>query len=132
MLPDYKDFAEYIALHYSRAGKIVEVGVGREFSVIEELRKKMEAEILAVDIQGAAFLKDDVTCPRLEVYGGASLIYSIRPNPELYPSLVDIAHRVGADLIIRPFTLDAPPMGGKLVNYRKSTFYLFRGKSNYI
>lgn len=132
MLTDYKDFAEYIARNYPGARKIVEVGVGRELSVVEELRNKTRAEVVAVDIEALAEVKDDVTRPRIEVYRRADLIYSIRPNPELYPYLIDIAHRVGADLIIRPFTLDSPPVGGKLVNYKKSTFYLFRAKSNYI
>jgi hypothetical protein len=132
MLQDYKDFAEYIAMHYPWAGKIVEVGVGKEFSVVEELRKKTGADIVAVDIQGGAPMRDDITHPTMQVYRGAGLIYSIRPNPELYPYLLEVARRVGADLIIRPFPLDPPLRGGKLVNYKKSTFYLIRGKSNYI
>jgi hypothetical protein len=125
MLPDYKDFAEYIARRYGGAGRIVEVGVGREFSVIRELRDR-GIDVAAVDILGEGALADDVTHPRMEVYRGAELIYAVRPNPELYPFLKDIARRVGADLIIRPFTLDPRPEGGELVNYKKSSFYLFR------
>jgi hypothetical protein len=126
MLPDYKDFAEYIALHYPEAGKIVEVGVGREFSVVEELKKRLRAKIITVDIKGKPTVKDDVTSPRLELYTGAELIYAIRPNPELYPYLLRIARKVKADLIIRPFSLDPPFKEGKLVNYKASTFYVYK------
>ncbi len=131
MLPDYKDFAEYIARGYGGAGDIVEVGVGKEFSVVEELRER-GIMVTPVDVRGEECLEDDVTRPRIEAYRGAVLIYAVRPNPELYPFLKDIAERVGADLIIRPFTLDPRPEGGELVNYKKSSFYLFRRKSNYI
>lgn len=125
MLPDYKDFAEYIALHYPDAGKIVEVGVGREFTVIEELKRLLKGtEIVAVDIKGRRGVIDDVTSPRLELYKNASLIYAVRPNPELYPYLLRIARKVKADLIIRPFSLDPPLKKGRLVNYKTSTFYI--------
>lgn len=132
MLQDYKDFAEYIAQRYPKAERIVEIGVGKELSVLEELRRRMKAEVVAIDVRGGSALKDDVTRPRLELYRGASLIYSIRPNPELYPHLIKVAREVGADLIIRPLSSDPPPERGKLVNYKRSVFYIFRAESNYI
>ncbi len=126
MLTDYKAFAEYIARNYPDARKIVEVGVGREFSVVEELKRLLKgAEILAVDIGGGA-LRDDITAMRPGVYRGADLIYALRPNPELYPYLVQIARQVKADLIIRPFTLDPKPKNGELVNYKTSAFYVYK------
>lgn len=126
MLPDYKDFAEYIALHYPRAGKIIEVGVGREPGVAEELMHRVKAQVITVDIAAEAMVRDDVTSPKLELYQGAGLIYAVRPNPELYPYLLRIAREVKADLIIRPFSPDPPLRGGKLVNYKRSVFYVYR------
>lgn len=125
MLPDYKDFAEYIALNYPRAKKIIEVGAGRERSVIRELRALLRgAEIIAVDIEEWGVVLDDITAPRRELYRGVDLIYSIRPNPELYQYLIKIAEEAKADLIIRPFSLDQHPEKGRLVNYKTSSFYV--------
>jgi hypothetical protein len=127
MLPDYKAFAEYIALNYPNTRKIVEVGVGREFAVVKELKRLLKgAEITAVDIRGGEAVHDDITALRLGVYRNADLIYALRPNPELYPYLVKIARQVKADLIIRPFSLDPKPKNGELVNYKTSAFYVYK------
>ncbi len=128
MLQDYKDFAEYIAKNYPNAKKIVEVGVGKEFSVLHELREKLRnAQIIATDItsrRGA--VGDDITKPDISIYENAELIYSIRPPPELYPHLESIARKVGADLIIRSLSSDFVKTRGKIVNYKKTSFYLYK------
>ncbi|MDP6459303.1 MAG: UPF0146 family protein [Candidatus Hydrothermarchaeota archaeon] len=127
MLPDYKAFAEYIAMNYPSARKIVEVGVGMEFAVVKELKRLLkDAEIIAVDIQGQDAVYEDLTALRPGLYRGADLIYALRPNPELYPYLVKIAIEVRADLIIRPFSLDPRPKKGELVNYKTTAFYVYK------
>lgn len=127
MLQDYKDFAEYIAKNYSNAKKIVEVGVGREFSILRELRKKLRnAQIIATDVAGRGVIIDDITEPDISIYENAELIYSIRPPPELYPHLESIARRVGADLIIRSLSSDFVKTRGKIVNYKNASFYLYK------
>lgn len=127
MLTDYKAFAEYIALKYPRARKIMEVGVGRDFSVVNELKRLLNgAEIIPVDIEGRGAVRGDVTVSKSSLYRGADLIYAIRPNPELYPHLMKIAKKAEADLIIRPFSLDPGPRKGELVNYKGSSFYVYK------
>jgi uncharacterized UPF0146 family protein len=127
MLNDYKSFAEYIALNYLSAVKIVEVGIGNEFSVFEELKRLLiNVEIIAVDIKENYPFKDDITKSKSNIYEGSDLIYSIRPNPELYTYLMNLASKVQTDLIIRPFSLDYPPEKGKLINYKKAVFFLFK------
>lgn len=127
MLQDYKDFAEYIAKNYSNTKKIVEVGAGREFSVLRELRKKLRnAQIIATDVAGRGVIIDDITRPNISIYENAELIYSIRPPPELYPHLENIARKVGADLIVRSLSSDFVKTRGKIINYKKASFYLYK------
>jgi hypothetical protein len=129
MLNDYKSFAEYIALNYPLAVKIVEVGIGNEFSVYKELKRLLvNVDIIAVDIKGNYPFKDDITKSKSDIYGGSDLIYSIRPNPELYIPLINMASKVQTDLIIRPFSLDYPPENGRLINYKKAVFFLFKNQ----
>jgi uncharacterized UPF0146 family protein len=120
---DYKDFAEYILKHY-RDAQIVEVGIGTDFRVFEEL-KKHNADIRAVDITPSSsnVTKDDVLNPKMEIYRGCGLIYSIRPPPELVPYIEKIAQNVGADLVIRPLSTDNVPANLKLQNYGSSFFF---------
>ncbi|GBE56655.1 MAG TPA: hypothetical protein ENH13_01405 [Euryarchaeota archaeon] len=127
MLFDTPDLLRYIAANYSGAEKIVEIGMGPEDSVYKALKREMDAEILAVDIcpSGDA-LFDDIFEPDIEKYSGASLIYSIRPNPELILPLQKIAQTVGADLLIRPLTTDSghKPPSMKLMNYGRAVLWV--------
>jgi len=119
--------AEYILRHY--AGKVVEVGIGHHSSIALMLSEKLE--VVATDSREVRvpskirFFVDDVFEPDLSIYQNASLIYSIRPPPELYKPLVSLAEKVGADCLIRPFANEAPD-GGKLVNYKGEWFYIFK------
>lgn len=122
MIEDYKDFAEYISKDYRKAKKIVEVGIGRESGVFEELKKSIKGEVIAVDISPErGVIRDDILQPREEIYKGADLVYAVRPPPDLLPYLEAIAKRVGADLIIRPLSTDL--VGRKITNYKKTFFY---------
>jgi uncharacterized protein len=99
---------EFIKNNYSRT--IVEVGCGRYSAIALALRrfvKVIATDILetdAVDCQlEPIYIKDDITCPNLRLYLGASLMYSIRPPLEIQQSILDLSERIGADALIKPF-----------------------------
>jgi uncharacterized UPF0146 family protein len=77
-------------------------------------------------------VKDDIFAPRMELYQGASLIYSIRPPLELQIAMGEVAARVGADILIRPLqdeVAELPGFARRLVNAGEARFYLFRAKA---
>ncbi len=119
--------ADYIAKNYM--GKVVEVGIGR-FTAVAELLAKRSFEVVATDIvkrnvpEGCKFYLDDITNPNLEIYEGVSLIYSLRPPPELFSAILKVSQKVGADCLIKPLYGDY--MDGKIVNYKGVQFYLIR------
>lgn len=124
------ELAEYISLNYS--GKVVEIGIGHRFDVAVLLAKK-GLRVIAVDNKQIKtpkeieFYVDDVTNPKIEIYERASLIYSIRPPPELFAPIKTLAKKVRADCIIKPLYGDYP--GGELRNYKGLYFYLIRYES---
>jgi hypothetical protein len=119
--------AEYILSRYT--GKVVEIGIGYYPTVALMLSEKLD--VIATDSREVRvpsrvkFFVDDIFDPDLRIYQNASLIYSIRPPPELYKPLVSLAEKVEADCLIRPFANEAPE-GGKLLNYKGERFYIFR------
>jgi len=127
---------EYVCKNYASARKVVEVGVGRDTGVLEGVAKCIEGEIFGTDIEPIAdgnvtVLKDDILEPKLELYLGSDLIYSIRPPPELLPHIEKLAYDVGANLIIRPLVTDSVGVcsffkSRRLVNYKGAVFYLFK------
>ncbi len=124
----WKDFAQYIVNNYSNAEKIVEVGAGKFHKVASILEENLSSSIVMTDIKPShgKIIKDDICNPDLKVYSGSSLIYSIRPQPELMPHLMIVAEKTGADLIIKPFSTDSIPADKmKLVNYKRATFYRY-------
>jgi uncharacterized UPF0146 family protein len=126
MLPDTPDIVQYITANYRDAGKIVEIGIGAEDSVYKALKKVIDAEIIAVDVQPSSEIRfDDVFKPEREKYRSASLIYTIRPNPEIIPRIQKIAQAAGADLLIRPLSTDSchKPKSMKLVNFGKAVLW---------
>lgn len=134
---EFRAIAEYIAENYPSARRIVEVGVGRLPEAAVELSKLLPAcEIVATDIaeppglpSNIKFVRDDVTDPDLSIYEGAALVYSMRPPPELQPYLLRLAREVGADLLLRPLAGESVLAGGKPVNYRGATFYIFGSRA---
>jgi uncharacterized UPF0146 family protein len=118
--------ADYIHKNYS--GKVVEVGIGYNWTVALELRRKgfnvIATDIREIPIRYVNFVLDDVTNPKLEVYSGSSLVYSIRPPPEIVPYIVKVGKSVGADVLVRPFGNEF--YDGKLVNYKGERFYIWR------
>ena len=123
----YDVLAEYILERYR--GKVVEVGVGRNFRLAELLAKR-GLKVVATDLRNInvpefiEFHVDDVMEPDLSIYKGASLVYSLRPPLELYPYIVRIAKAVRADCLIRPFGNEFSN-DGKLINYKGERFYVW-------
>jgi len=119
--------ADYIAERYS--GRVVEIGIGRYHRVAKRL-VVYGFEVIATDLkeidppEGVKFYVDDVFEPDLRIYRGSSLIYSLRPPPELFVPIVRLAKLVGAHCLIRPFGNERPE-GGRLVNYRGERFYVW-------
>lgn len=122
----WKDFAQYIINNYANSDKIVEVGVGKFHLVGSILQENLKANIVLTDIKPSSIkiVQDDICNPDLKIYKGASLIYSIRPQPELQPYIINVAEKVGADVIIKPFSTEFVSSNKmKLLNYRKTSFY---------
>ncbi|MCX7927153.1 MAG: UPF0146 family protein [Candidatus Omnitrophica bacterium] len=139
--------AYYILQNYSKARKIVEIGVGAVWWVCAYIKKRGPAnlEVIATDVNplllketstalekyaiDVQVVRDDVTKPCNDIYDNANLIYAIRPYPELTQHLIDLAERIKADLLIYKFPQeidDQIKMNFEPVRYKKSrhTFYL--------
>lgn len=114
----YAEIGRWIAKNYSKARKIVEVGVGALPSVaisVKEMLPNVEVVVTDVNRERLAEIRkthpqlrtqfDDILTPNLGVYKGASLIYSIRPHPELVPYMIRVARAVAADLLLRPLSI---------------------------
>ena len=128
----WQDFAEYILNECKGKNvKIAEVGVGK-FSLISDiLQNEDNITLIRTDIRpaDASVIADDITNPDLNLYEGADMIYSIRPPSELQPHLVNLAEKVGSQLVIKPLTnedLNTPNTKMKLKNYGKASFYILR------
>ena len=128
-----EDLAEFIGQNYQ--GHIVEVGAGRVLEVARLLSAR-GLEVVLTDrekwqLGSLRIEKDDIFAPRMELYQGASLLYSIRPPLELQIAMGAVAARVGADILIRPLqdeVAELPGFARRLVNAGEARFYLFRGK----
>lgn len=123
MLP----LAEYIAKRYKR---VAEIGIGNYTAVAEYLASK-GLKVIATDIREVKttveFFVDDVRNPNIELYQGVELVYSIRPPPELFASIRNLAARLNADCIIKPLFGDYAD--GVLINYKGLGFYLWSRNS---
>lgn len=135
---EFKAIAKYIAENYPSATKIVEVGVGHVPEAAVELRQLLpQCTLIVTDIKRPAelpksltFACDDITKPNLRVYRDAALIYAIRPPPELQPYILEVARKVGADLLVKPLVAESMPLaGGELVNFEGVAFHVFKLKS---
>lgn len=119
--------AEFISSRYS--GKVVEVGIGN-YTAVANFLLKSGFEVVATDVkerkvpEGCKFYVDDITTPNLRIYEGASLIYSLRPPPELFSPLLKLSRAIKADCLIKPLYGDS--MDSKIVNYKGVSFYLVK------
>jgi len=127
-----EELAGFIRDGYS--GKVVEVGVGLRPEVARLCRP---LQLLATDkesriLSGVRVVKDDIFSPALEVYSGASLIYSIRPPLEVQQAMGELAKKVSCDMLIRPLgdeIADLPGFSRILINRGWARFYLYKLKS---
>jgi uncharacterized protein len=126
-----EDLAEFIGQNYS--GRVVEIGAGHVPAVAQRLSAQ-GLVVLLTDreerrLENMLVVKDDIFAPRIEMYQGASLIYSIRPPLELQIAMGELAAQVGADILIRPLQDEVAELAGfarRLVNAGEARFYLFK------
>ncbi len=111
----FEGLVRFIRENYRTARKIVEVGVGHRIDVAISVKMSVpDAEVIVTDKDEAwvrsrktkrvRALADDVLFPRLPVYEGANLVYSLHPPMELVPALERVARMVGADLLVAPLS----------------------------
>ncbi|CAJ35747.1 UPF0146 family protein [Methanocella arvoryzae] len=132
----YDDLAEYILQHYPAGSRIIEVGIGRHPDTAELLSRYCDFTCTDVMPEGPEklnYVRDDVFQPDMRLYEGASLIYSIRPPVDLQDSIAAIANRVGADLLIRPFSSEKTDLSRhfsefRCINYKRAVFFLYQNK----
>ncbi|MEM1657554.1 MAG: UPF0146 family protein [Candidatus Jordarchaeales archaeon] len=126
---------------YRNARKIVEVGVGRKYEVAARLASNLTAELILTDLNPNFFvgvrlgrnvkmIVDDIFNPDWKLYEGADLIYAIRPNPEVQNQILEVASRVGADVLLNVLSGEWIETNNKkmkhvLINYKGVTLHLF-------
>jgi uncharacterized UPF0146 family protein len=109
----FDELVEYVRENYSRASKIVEVGVGSRIEVAEKIKKSLPlAEVLVTDkdeewvrqhtTSQIRAVADDVRFPQTPLYENSSLLYSIHPPFEIVEPMVLLARRIKADLLVVP------------------------------
>jgi uncharacterized UPF0146 family protein len=119
---DYKHIetcvGNYMATHYSRA---IEVGIGRNEEAARIIRDAGRL-VRCTDVKdldnssGLPFSRDDIFSPDLSLYAGAEVIYAIRPAIEMIPSLIELAQRINADLIVYHLGFESWENGGEIIN----------------
>ena len=132
MIPDYEDIAEYILKNYKN--KVVEVGVGGLPHVALALKDRISVIVTDIKEQkydGIDFVVDDIFSPVMDIYKGATLIYSIRPPVDMQEAIARAAKNVGADLLIRPFGNEKTELGRlfrkcSVINYKRARFFLYK------
>jgi len=137
----FEEIAELIAELYPKARKIIEVGIGKAPWAALRLRMLLpKTEIIGVDSSQDSIealrkldLKlyvDDILKPKLNIYEGSDLLYSIRPPLELIDPIALVARMVGADALIAPLSEDAylyefkPPW--RRIRHEKLLIYALR------
>ena len=128
----WQDFGDYILneIGYKQV-KIAEIGVGNFDRISNTLSQKDNVTLIKTDIipKDSSVIKDDITNPNLELYKDVDIIYSIRPPSELQPYIINLAEKIGSQLIIKPLTnedLNTGKVKMKLKNYKKASFYILR------
>ncbi len=129
----YEGIAAFIKNNYPNGSKIVEVGVGSHPEVALLLQE--DFEVICTDImdsgpEGVRYVKDDIFRPDMALYSGAALIYSIRPPVDIQDAMASVAKKVGANLLIRPFSSEHSDLkkhfrGFRVINHDGAAFYLY-------
>jgi hypothetical protein len=128
------DLAQFIAENYK--GRVVEVGAGYVSEVALGLQAR-GLDVVLTDkeerlLGSLRVEKDDIFSPRLELYRGASLLYSIRPSLEMQLAMGLLALELGADVLVRPLmdeVAELPGFARRLVNSGEARFYLFSART---
>ena len=105
----------YIAENYRSA---VEVGFGGK-TVAAEIVREAGIPILCTDVHaypncGVPSVVDDCVEPTISLYQ-AEVIYAIRPGTEIVPSMIELAKRVGADLVVYHLGFEIYENGGERI-----------------
>jgi uncharacterized UPF0146 family protein len=111
----FEELVDWIKQNYSDARKIIEIGVGHRIDVAQQVSEALpRAEILVTDTNEQLVrsrkpgriraIADDVMFPSLNLYQGASLIYSLHPPGEILHALEKLAIGIGADLLVVPIS----------------------------
>jgi uncharacterized UPF0146 family protein len=109
----FDELVDYVRENYSRASKIIEIGVGSRIDIAEKIRKALPlAEVLVTDKDEAwvrqhstsqiRAVADDVRFPQTPIYEKASLLYAIHPPFEIVEPMVLLTRRIKADLLVIP------------------------------
>ncbi len=122
-------FAEFLASESN--GLLIELGVGFNFKVALRLRElgrevilidKNEEAVKVAKEAGLIAYVDDLFNPKLDIYANSGVLYSVRPTPELVPSIIRLSRVVNRPVYLLPFTGDRVP--GRLVNYEGVPIYI--------
>lgn len=122
---------DYIAGKYHNT---VEIGIGCFPDVASHLIER-GVHVFATDIRPYYYndikvFVDDVKNPLFILYEDIDLVYSMRTPSELVPYMINLAKKIPADLIVKP--LSSEYLGGQLVSYGNTTFFLWKyGSNNY-
>ena len=109
-------------------GYFADVALGLQARGLDVVLTDKEERLLG----GLRVEKDDIFSPRLELYRGASLLYSIRPPLELQLAMGLLASKVGAEVLVRPLmdeVAELPAFARRLVNRGEARFYLFSART---
>ena len=126
-----RQIGQYIAERYRNAA---EIGAGRNFEAARILADA-GTRIFCTDIRnppedpGVPFRIDDIFAPDLSLYSGVDLIYSIRPGVEMVPSLIDLAEKVGCDLLVYHLGFETYGNGGEKIDCGVILHRYIRAKS---
>lgn len=103
---EYKRIEALIGAYISKNYRdVVEIGIGRNTDVATACAEA-GLRVRAVDIrpvppvEGVEGRVNDVFAPDLPWYGGADLVYAVRPGVEMVPSMIDLAREIGCDLVV--------------------------------
>jgi uncharacterized UPF0146 family protein len=129
-----EDLAKYIGKNYT--GRVVEVGAGHVSEVAVQLLN-LGLDVVVTDkeeryVGKIHIAKDDIFKPDIDLYLGASLVYSIRPPLELQLAMGDLASLLDIDILIRPLQDEIAELSGfdrRLVNVGEARFYIFAPNS---
>jgi uncharacterized UPF0146 family protein len=109
---------EYIRGSYR---SVVEIGVG-ENTVAARIVRDAGIPIRCTDIRpvpscnGIPVFRDDIFSPDDAIYGGADLLYAIRPGVEMVPPMIALARKIGADLLVYHLGNEVYGSGGEIVD----------------